>query len=51
MKKSERKNATTRINPELKREAQIQAIREKRDLADLIEDALLAYLANVTKAS
>ena len=43
--------AQSRINPELKREAQIQAIREKRDLADLIEDALLAYLANVTKAS
>ncbi|WP_181357435.1 hypothetical protein [Stenomitos frigidus] len=52
MDKSERENLTTRIHPELKEKAQIQAIRERRVMADLIEDALVAYLANVkTKVS
>lgn len=42
--KSSRKNTTIRMNPEIKETLQIQAIREKRDLSDLIEDAIHLYL-------
>lgn len=52
MNKSSRENGTIRMNPNLKESLQIQAIREKRDLSDLIEDAAHLYLESLTvKAS
>ena len=44
MNKSSRQNLTIRMHPKLKELLQIQAIRERRDLSDLIEDATKTYL-------
>ena len=47
-----RENCTIRMNPQLKESLQIQAVREKRHLSDLLEDAVHLYLAQlVQKAS
>lgn len=45
--RADRISITTRMHPDIKERAQIQAIRERRQLPDLIEDALLLYLDNV----
>ncbi|HEY9631009.1 MAG TPA: ribbon-helix-helix protein, CopG family [Coleofasciculaceae cyanobacterium] len=37
------------MNPEIKETLQIQAIREKRDLSDLIEDAIQLYLQQLAE--
>jgi predicted HicB family RNase H-like nuclease len=47
--KSSRRNTTIRMNPEIKETLQIQAIREKRDLSDLIEDAIQLYLQQLAE--
>lgn len=48
--KSERENITLRMHPVVKQNAQIQAIREKRDLSDLVEDALELYFKSLAIA-
>lgn len=44
MDKKTRENVTVRMNPTLHEAIQIKAIREKRTMADLVEDACKAYL-------
>ncbi len=41
--KAARENFTIRMEPNLKKALKIQAIEEKRDSSDLIEDALKLY--------
>jgi hypothetical protein len=45
MAKKDRSNLTIRMEPSLKEVLQIQAIRERRDLSDLIEDGARLYLS------
>lgn len=45
MAKRDRSNLTIRMEPSLKEVLQIQAIRERRDLSDLIEDGARLYLS------
>ncbi|NJP11416.1 MAG: hypothetical protein HC866_19640 [Leptolyngbyaceae cyanobacterium RU_5_1] len=47
MKKSERETTTVRVHPRLWQTTKIQAVREKRDASDIIEDALTLYLTNL----
>lgn len=44
MDKSTRENLTIRMTPQLREELQIQAIRERRSLSDLLEDAAALYM-------
>lgn len=45
--KSTRENFTIRMEPTLKQTLKIQAIQEKRDSSDLIEDAVRLYLSQL----
>jgi predicted HicB family RNase H-like nuclease len=47
MNKSTRENLTIRMSPELRQELQIQAIRERRSLSDLLEDGAALYLRSL----
>lgn len=49
MKKSERTTTTIRLHPRLWEDTKIQAVRERRDASDLIEDALKLYFASLKK--
>jgi predicted HicB family RNase H-like nuclease len=44
MDKKNRENVSVRMAPKIHEAIQIAAIREKRTMADLIEDACKAYL-------
>jgi hypothetical protein len=44
---SQRENLTTRMDTALKIAAKVQAAREGRNLADLLEDAVILYLKSV----
>ncbi|HEY9877923.1 MAG TPA: hypothetical protein V6D29_05670 [Leptolyngbyaceae cyanobacterium] len=49
MKKSKRTTTTIRLHPRLWEDTKIQAVRERRDASDLIEDALKLYFASLKK--
>ena len=46
-----RKKFTTALDDELVARAKIQAIKEKRSVADILEELLSKYLASVTHSA
>jgi hypothetical protein len=46
-----RESTSLKINPELWKEAKIQAIRDDMELSELVEKAILEYLAKIEHES
>lgn len=49
MDKSKRENLTIRMSPKLRDALQIQAVKERRSLSDLLEDGAILYLQSLTE--
>jgi len=49
--KERRENATIRLQPSIKKKAQILALEEDKNLSDLIEEALEALLEKARRQS